>query len=100
MGMDPAAMAGGAAPGAGGGLQMGFAMLLVMYLANNWNVALAVRALIMKVLAPLLDLISSRREANEERAAAAAKKARLAARKARLKAAAAKADAGEEGDED
>jgi hypothetical protein len=99
MGMDPTAMAGGATTGAGGGLQMGSVMLLVMYLANNWNVALAVQAFIMKLLAPLINSISARQKANQLQAAAAAKKARLAARKARLKAAAAKDDAEEDGDD-
>lgn len=78
---------------------MGFAMLLVMYLANNWNVALAIQAFIMKLIAPLIDSMLARQEANKLQAAAAAKKARLAARKVRLKAAAAKEHAAEDGED-
>jgi len=96
-GMDPAATAGGAAPAAGGGgMKLTFIMLLVMYLANNWNIAVAIQAFVMKLLAPLLNSYSARKEASEQQAAAATKKALLAARKARLNAKAKKAEEDEE----
>mmetsp|Transcript_88143 Transcript_88143/g.121586 ORF Transcript_88143/g.121586 Transcript_88143/m.121586 type:complete len:155 (+) Transcript_88143:50-514(+) len=91
MGMDPSAMAGAPATGAGGGLQMGIIMLVVMYLANNWKVALAFQSFVKQLLTPVLKSMSARKEAGEMKAAAAAKRAEAAARKARRQAAAAKA---------
>ena len=91
MGMDPGAMAGGAQPGpGGGGSRLGLSMAAVIYLCNNWTIAVALRALLMKLLAPLLKALGSRRQAAAQQAQAAAKKQALAARKARLKAAAAR----------
>lgn len=82
MGMDPAAMAGGApAAPVGGGLQFGVGALFVMYLANNWKVVVALQKVLGSLLAPLLGAAASRRDQAEQ--LAAAKKAE-AARRARV----------------
>ncbi|KAL3913382.1 MAG: hypothetical protein SGPRY_007999, partial [Prymnesium sp.] len=83
MGIDPQAFAGGTSPATGGGstLRFNLAMLLSIYLANNWKVVLALQQLLQSLIAPFLGSLSARSAA----AAADSERLRLeAARKARV----------------
>ena len=97
MGMDPQAMA-GAMGGAGGApqapppapgatLRFSLCSLLVVYLANNWKLVLALQDVILKLLAPFLNAAEARKEVAAKEAARAAAATARAARAARLKAA-------------
>ena len=71
MGIDPSQFAGGApAPASGGGstLKLGMGMLAAIYLANNWNVAVALQGFLLKLLGPLL---ASMRDSQAQKARAA-----------------------------
>ena len=83
--MDPGAFAGQtqapAAPGKSGVLGFNLAMLLSIYLANNWKIVLAVSDVLKGLVAPFIGAAAARKAA----AAAATERLQLeAARQARL----------------
>lgn len=84
MGIDPAAFAGQNAAhrgASGGSIGFSISMLLVVYLANNWKVVIALQQLLMHLIDPLI-------QANRARQAAASSRLQLSqmqkARQARL----------------
>jgi len=88
MGMDPSAFAGGASQpvARGSTLRLGFGSMAVLYLANNWNVVIALKAMLLSLLEPVFRALSSQKtRAKAAAAAASAEEARLA-RLERLKA--------------
>lgn len=83
MGVDPQQFADGSVAGAppGGGFKLTLWMLGVMYVANNWNAVLALQAILLKLLDPLLRSLKAQGESRERaRAAAEAERARVARR--------------------
>ncbi|KOO24022.1 hypothetical protein Ctob_001587 [Chrysochromulina tobinii] len=86
-GMNPAAFAGqGQAPltPPSGGLQLTLGSLLVVYLANNWKIVLALQAFVLQLLQPFFSAAEVRRKKAEEAEQAAADAAARKARAARL----------------
>ena len=107
--MDPQAMA-GMMGGQGGGkpappvapgatLKFNLFALLVVYIANNWKLVMALQDMVMKLLQPFLDAKSARAAETAKEEAAAAKAAAAKARAARLKAQASSAPAAADDDD-
>mmetsp|Transcript_44057 Transcript_44057/g.115776 ORF Transcript_44057/g.115776 Transcript_44057/m.115776 type:complete len:143 (-) Transcript_44057:134-562(-) len=88
MGIDPAAFAGQAGspvtPPGGGSLQLTLGSLLVVYLANNWKIVLALQEFILAMLKPFFSAQDLKREKAEQAEVVAAAAAARTARAARL----------------
>ena len=90
MGMDPAAFAGQAQAAPltppGGGLQLSIGALIVVYLANNWKVFLALQEMVLTMMKPFLQAAGDKKAAAERLSLAESQAEARKARAARLSA--------------